>query len=246
MEKKCLSFEGRGVLIRVVAQAIPTYIMSCFLLPKGLCDKIESAVCSFWWGGSDTKRKVHWPKKDTLFRSKDEGGMGFKTLREFNLAMLARQVWRLHTNPTSLIAQCYKAKYYPNLDGLQASIGHNPSFAWRSIHQAIWVIKRGSCWRMCSWAKVNIWDDNWIPTMPAHKILTLKLVISNINTVQDIIQGTTDQWDKGKINSTFLSIDRIHIDQIPLINVSSEDKLMWMKEKNGNYTVKRGYQVIIS
>lgn len=32
-KEKCLSFEGRGILIRVVAQAIPTYIMSCFLLP---------------------------------------------------------------------------------------------------------------------------------------------------------------------------------------------------------------------
>jgi hypothetical protein len=130
-KEKSLSFEGRGVLIRAVAQAIPTYIMSCFLLPKALCDKIESEVCSFWWGGTKSKRKVHWTKKDSLFRSKHEGGMGFKTLREFNLAMLAKQVWRLHTNTNSLIAQCYKARYYPNLDIIHASSGNNPNFALR-------------------------------------------------------------------------------------------------------------------
>lgn len=66
-KEKCLSFEGRGVLIRAVAQAIPTYYMSCFLLPKGLCTKIEKAVCSFWWGTAGDKRKIHWTKKDKLF-----------------------------------------------------------------------------------------------------------------------------------------------------------------------------------
>jgi len=71
-KEKSLSFEGRGVLIRAVAQAIPTYIMSCFLLPKGLCEKIERDVCSFWWGSNDNKRKIHWCKKENLFKSKFE------------------------------------------------------------------------------------------------------------------------------------------------------------------------------
>jgi hypothetical protein len=35
-KEKNISFAGRGTLIKVVAQAIPTYLMSCFLLPKGL------------------------------------------------------------------------------------------------------------------------------------------------------------------------------------------------------------------
>jgi hypothetical protein len=49
-KEKSLSFEGRGVLIRVVAQAIPTYIMSYFLLPKGLCEKIEKNCLFFLVG----------------------------------------------------------------------------------------------------------------------------------------------------------------------------------------------------
>jgi len=47
-KEKHLSFEGRGVLIRVVAQAIPVYVISCFLLPISLCERIERAVCNFW------------------------------------------------------------------------------------------------------------------------------------------------------------------------------------------------------
>jgi len=142
------SFEGRGVLIRAVAQAIPTYYMSCFLLPKGLCSKIERAVCSFWWGSNSSNQKIHWTKKDNLFKSKHSRGLGFRTFREFNLAMLAKQVWRFHTNPTSLISKCFKAKYYPHFDILQAPLGNNPSYAWRSIHNSIWMILKGSVGRL--------------------------------------------------------------------------------------------------
>lgn len=159
-KEKSLSFEGIGVLIRAVAQAIPTYYMSCFLLPKGLCSKIDKVACSFWWGTNDSKKKIHWTRKENLFKSKHSGGVGFKILREFNLAMLAKQVWRFQTNPSSLITRCSKAKYFPHVDILQAPLGSNPSFAWRSIHNSIWAVLKGSCWRIRDGNTAKIWGDN--------------------------------------------------------------------------------------
>jgi len=147
-KEKSLSFEGIAVLIRAVAQEIPAYIMSCFLLPKGLCSRIEKAVCSFWWGSTEHKKKMHSTKREHLFKSKLEGGMGFKILRDFNLVMLAKQVGRFQVNPNALISRCFKAKYYPTIDIMQANIGLNPSFAWRSIYNAKGAIQKGSCWRI--------------------------------------------------------------------------------------------------
>jgi hypothetical protein len=65
-KEKHISFAGRSTLIKAVAQAIPTYIMSCFLLPKSLCHHIESMTCKFWWGNSPDKRKIHWVKWSQL------------------------------------------------------------------------------------------------------------------------------------------------------------------------------------
>ncbi|XP_073318192.1 uncharacterized protein [Primulina huaijiensis] len=59
--------------------------------------------------------------------------MGFRDFYGFNLAMLGKQVWKLLSDPNATICRIYKAKYYPRGDFLNANIGHNPSFAWRSI-----------------------------------------------------------------------------------------------------------------
>ena len=49
-KEKFLSMVGKEILIKVVVQAIPTHTMSCFLLPKSLCDELNSMVSNFWWG----------------------------------------------------------------------------------------------------------------------------------------------------------------------------------------------------
>lgn len=243
-KEKKLSFEGRGVLIRAVAQAIPVYVMSCFLLPKSLCDNIERAVCNFWWGGSETTRKIHWVAKDKLFKPKRDGGMGFRILRDFNLAMLAKQAWRFHTNPHSLLAKCYKAKYYTLTDILQATTGSSPSYAWRSIAQAIWIINKGSVWKIGNGQKVRVMEDNWLPFQNGYKILSTNTTTTNQLMVKDLFQSNQFDWNYPLLQDLFLPIDNTQIIQLPIIHHNKEDELMWMFEPTGNYTVKSGYLAI--
>jgi hypothetical protein len=88
-KERNLSFSGRSVLINAVIQAIPTYMMSCFLIPKVICHQIEKAICNFWWGGKEGHYKIHWKAKNDLFKPKFIGGLGFRDMHLFNLAMLA-------------------------------------------------------------------------------------------------------------------------------------------------------------
>jgi len=65
--------------------------------------------------------------KDCLFIKKF-GGMGFKDLTPFNVAMLGKQGWRFQTDYSSLVCRLFKAKYFPNSDFIASKIGHNPSY----------------------------------------------------------------------------------------------------------------------
>ncbi|KAL5553514.1 hypothetical protein UlMin_040915 [Ulmus minor] len=124
---------GKEILIKVVLQAIPSYAMSCFKLPKKLIKDIHRLISQFWWGLNTGHKKIHWAKWDALCPPKEKGGLGFRNLEGFNKALLAKQGWRLIHSPDSLVGKVLKACYFPNCSFLEAKIGGNPSFSWRSI-----------------------------------------------------------------------------------------------------------------
>ena len=47
-KEKYISKAGREILIKTVAQAIPTYTMGMFKIPKALCDTINFTLVKYW------------------------------------------------------------------------------------------------------------------------------------------------------------------------------------------------------
>ena len=90
---RLLSKAGKAVLIRNVAQAIPSYCMSCFLIPKSLCREIKVMMNGYWWkSNSNNYRGLCWLSWENMSMVKSKGGMGFRDLHGFNLALLGKHV----------------------------------------------------------------------------------------------------------------------------------------------------------
>ena len=79
---------------------------------------------------------------------KGKGGMGFRDLQSFNLAMLAKQVWRLLSDPDSLCARVLRARYYPEGKLLNAKLKSGGSYTWQSILAGLECFKEGYIWRV--------------------------------------------------------------------------------------------------
>lgn len=127
-KEKLLSKAGKEVLIKFVVQSIPLYLMGLFSFPGGVIQKLHSMFARFWWGD-----KIHWKKWDFLCLPKACGGLGFRRLDIFNQAILAKQAWRIYSQPQSLVAQVFKGKYFPKVGFLQSFLGQNGSFVWKSV-----------------------------------------------------------------------------------------------------------------
>jgi hypothetical protein len=91
---------------------------------------------------TNNQRKIHWSKKSILHTPKFDGGLGFKDLNMFNETMLAKQVWRLNTNPETLLVKCLKSEYYPNSYILYSNWGLSLALLREALIMLLRFLKR--------------------------------------------------------------------------------------------------------
>ncbi|KAL0428044.1 UNVERIFIED_CONTAM: putative mitochondrial protein [Sesamum latifolium] len=184
---KRLSQAGRMVLIKTVAQAIPTYAIGFFLLPDGFLHELESMSANFFWQHNEGQN-IHWLSWKKLCKDKQDEGVGFRNLKAFNLAMLAKQAWRLISFPDSLLSRCVQAKYYPDSDFLNANSGGKPSYTWLSILATRDLIQRGTRWRVGDGSRINIISDPWLPKLVSFKLIKPPKSLPSSSKVRELME----------------------------------------------------------
>lgn len=127
------------------------------------------SMANFWWGGDGDNQRMHWRKWEEFAQPKKAGGMGFREIHLFNLAMLGKQGWRLLTNPSSLCARVLAGKYFHNMEFMNAKKKKNSSHVWQAILKGRAALHLGLIKRIRDGMSTNIWEDKWIPTIPRGK-----------------------------------------------------------------------------
>ena len=126
-----------------MTQAIQVYVMSIFKLPLSVCDDLTKMMRQYWWGVENGKRKMAWLSWKKMVVPKSMGGMGFRDMRAFNQALLAKQAWRLLDCPNRLCARVLRAKYYPHGNLLDTVFPTSSSAEWKGIVHGLELVKKG-------------------------------------------------------------------------------------------------------
>jgi ribonuclease HI len=242
---RALSKAGKEVMIKSVLQAIPSYVMSVYLLPETTVKEIERMMNSFWWGGGVHNQGIRWLSWDRMAYPKALGGMGFRDLHSFNLAMIAKQGWNIITKPHTLVAKIYKARYFPNSSFFDSRLGHNPSYTWRGIWKARSILMHGCRWIIGSGANIKVMSDPWLRDDDGAWIQSPQTQGAHNINVNDLMLPNEKKWDKEKIEGLFSSDVVNRILDVPLFDMVEEDKLIWNDSMHGEYSVKSGYNMLL-
>lgn len=194
---------------------------------------------NFWWGENAKKGRLHWKKWTDLTTPKCKGSLGFRDLIIFNKALLAKEVWRIMTNPDSSTAQLFKARYFKHVDIMEASLGTNPSYVWRSLLWAKDTLVGGTFWKIGKGNKVDIHKDNWIPDLRKGRIHS-----SNPREERAMVKGffnNREEWDVMRLATICHPHELEAIRKIHLLGTDREDRCYWILERKGHYTVKSVY-----
>ncbi|XP_021742998.1 uncharacterized protein LOC110709092 [Chenopodium quinoa] len=161
---------------------------------------------TFWWGSSDTTQKIHW-QNGTFFvnlRVREEwDSVTFAALTKlylqnsFGALIIIRNLFCL---------QFLKRSIRPspmNCDVLEANVGFDPSYAWRSIWGAKALLLDGLKWRARNDSAISVWRYAWLLGNTSTLVPTSS-VVSNIDLrVIDLIDHTCNA-----VNNTFIAEER--------------------------------------
>lgn len=134
---------GKKFLIKSVARAIPTYVMSCFRLPKFFFFYLSNTMARFLWGTMETKKTIHWMSWERLCWPKELDGLSFRDLEIFSMALLTKQLWRFIKHPSLLVSRIIKDLYAPDCSFLEADTGSQPSYFLRGVIWSCELLKLG-------------------------------------------------------------------------------------------------------
>ncbi|XP_019170430.1 PREDICTED: uncharacterized protein LOC109165997 [Ipomoea nil] len=240
-----LSRAGREVLLKNVLQALPSYAMMVFALPVSLCREIEVILNRYWWTGKVVGTSgIRWRSWKAMCVPKAKGGLGFRTLREMNLALLGKQAWRLLTRPDSLVARVYKSRYYPNCHLMNAEVGHNPSYVWRSIVEANEAVKWWYQRSIGDGRSTKIGRDPWLVQAENPYVTTQLHDTVSDAPVSSLMNMAGTAWDRDCVMDVFNARDAAYILNTPLSIRRPMDAWVWKGDSKGAYTVKSCYRLL--
>lgn len=130
------------------------------------------------------------------------------------MVIAGRQAWRLIHGDDSLLGKVMKSKYYPNCNFLEASLGYNCSFSWKSIWSSKALVKEGTLWSVGNGINIDIWRDRWVPDNEGFKITSEEN--EQVSRVIDLIDNEKMEWNYNLISEIFNDQDKKCISAIPL------------------------------
>ncbi|XP_074342400.1 putative mitochondrial protein AtMg00310 [Apium graveolens] len=205
---------------------------------------MERTLNTFLWGRAPTEKGIKWISRKRLCAPKSYGGLDVREIRNFNLAMLAKQSWRLLTNANPLVSEIMKEKYYPKTDFLDARMGNNSSYMWRSLMAVMKVLKAGARRKIGNGLSTKVWNIPCLPSSENGFMTTdMRHQMSQV-LVNGIMCNEGKRWDLEILNDVCNNRDMDLIKRIPILLVDMQDSWYWYFEDSGNFTVKSCYRWI--
>lgn len=161
----------------------------------------------------------------------------------FNQALIAKQVWRIMTCPLSLASKVLKSIYFPNTSIMNAVLGNNPLYQWKSFLWGRDLLKMGFRYRIGNGETIRVFKDPWIPRVYTFKPTTVNEDFIEVRAA--FFMDVEGKWDTNKLGAVFDKEDINLIMRMPT-KKNLEDKWIWHFDKKGLYSVKSGYKAYIN
>ncbi|GKV23249.1 hypothetical protein SLEP1_g33000 [Rubroshorea leprosula] len=180
------------------------------LLPNGICTAIDSMNRKFLWG-SDIANKPHLVSWVTGCRSRDLGGLGLRSAKENNQALVTKLGWQLISNPNKPWCGALLAKYLKSGSVMHCPTSVTASATWKTLSPVppdfmdaliSQAITPSGDWN-------ESWLGNLLPQNVVDQILATPILVFGQQTDKIFWNGSPD--GTFTVKSTFYLLQQQHV-----------------------------------
>ncbi|XP_059281325.1 uncharacterized mitochondrial protein AtMg00310-like [Lycium ferocissimum] len=135
---------------------------------------------------------MHLESWEKLCELKFRGGLGFRDLKAFNMALLAKPTWRILTEPELQVSRLMKSKYFSNESLLYVQDYRYTSLVWTSILWGRDLSFNGVRWNISNGSSVRVWKDPWLPRDSSFYPFRVSSGVSQNLKVSNLIDSITN------------------------------------------------------
>nr|KAJ0221413.1 hypothetical protein LSAT_V11C200101220 [Lactuca sativa] len=238
---KFLSYSGRLQLISSVLFSFPVYWASSMLIPMSVIKEIEKMMKNFLWNHDESKKgraKVAW---SAICKPVANGGLGLRSLRMWNKAILSKRIWMILSDVDSLWVKWVKFNLLKGRSFWDVEKKNGLSWSWRNLIKLKSVCRDHFCNVIGNGEITYMWYDDWHPLGPFSYVLSPREITSagfNISDkVKDVVIDSSWFWPEDWCNI----IPQLKDHQLPILDDVKTDKVMWRNNagKEIEFSIKK-------
>ncbi|XP_057248356.1 uncharacterized protein LOC104890473 [Beta vulgaris subsp. vulgaris] len=238
-----ISQAGKLILINSVLIASIAHILSVFLIPTTITNKLDAMLARFFWSNCSGKG-IAWKSKELLHLQKGAGGLGLRSIALHNRSLLLKKVWRIHRDSNGLISKVFANQTLHPGSSIATLRPMRSQCSWgaRGLLQAEKVLLTNYNWKIGSKSRLRACNERWvhgrIPLFRDNVSLHTAATVSIASLLLPHQQG----WNVSRLHSLFHSstVRDIRALEVPRLT-NQEDLSIWPFTTSGQYTTKSGY-----
>ncbi|GAU22999.1 hypothetical protein TSUD_98280 [Trifolium subterraneum] len=249
------------LLLKSVLTSLPVYALSFFKAPSGIISSIESLLTNFFWGGCEDKRKIPWISWNIVCLRKEDGGLGVRQLREFNVALLGKWCWRALVDKTGLWYRVLAARYGEHAGRVREG-GRNRSTWWKEIvrlrdaegdEEEMGWFAAGVERRVGNGVDTLFWTDPWLGGVPLSVRFRRMFDLSQ-HKLRTVAEMRELRWGEGGAALLWRSQLWVWEEELvaecrgllsnTILQTHEADKWVWRHDPGGGYTVRGAYNLL--
>uniref|UniRef100_A0A1D1ZAL7 LINE-1 reverse transcriptase n=1 Tax=Anthurium amnicola TaxID=1678845 RepID=A0A1D1ZAL7_9ARAE len=161
---RLLSKAGRLELIRSIISSYSIFWSTAFALPCSTILAIEALLSRFFWSGGDTDKSFHMIAWKSICKPKEEGGLGIRSIGEWNKACIFAQLWDVLQKRTSLWIDWVYASYLSKTSIWMKKRRSYDSWIWKHILDSRDTLKQHIHYVIGNGSSFSFLYDPWLPS----------------------------------------------------------------------------------